>query len=115
MRKLATIRQIAEIREIPGADAIELAIIDGWQTVVKKSEFKAGQMVVFCEIDSWIPHDLAPFLSKGKEPREYQGIKGERLRSVKLRGVTSQGIIIRLDQVFKIAEVDGKSFIELPA
>lgn len=96
MRKLATIRKIADIREIPGADSIELAIIDGWQTVVKKSEFKAGEMVVFCEIDSWIPHDLAPFLSKGKEPREYQGTKGERLRSVKLRGHLSQGLVLPL-------------------
>ena len=42
MRKLATIRQISDIREIQGADAIELAIIDGWQTVVKKSEFEIG-------------------------------------------------------------------------
>lgn len=99
MRKLATIRQISDIREIQGADAIELAIIDGWQTVVKKSEFKAGEMVVFCEIDSWIPHDLAPFLSKGKEPREYQGIKGERLRSAKIRGQLSQGLVLPINGI----------------
>jgi hypothetical protein len=37
MRKLATIRTIAEIRPIENADAIELAIVDGWQAVVKNS------------------------------------------------------------------------------
>ena len=94
MRKLATIRQIDDIRAIDGADAIELAIIGGWQTVVKKGEFAAGEIVYFIEIDSWVPHDLAPFLSKGKEPREYQGIKGERLRTVKLRGQISQGLVL---------------------
>lgn len=51
---------------------------------------------MFVEIDAWIPHDLAPFLSKGKEPREYQGIKGERLRSAKIRGQISQGIVLPL-------------------
>lgn len=94
MRKLATIRQIDDIRAIDGADAIELAIIGGWQTVVKKGEFKLGDTVVFVEIDAWVPHTLAPFLSKGKAPREYQGIQGERLRTVKLRGQLSQGLVL---------------------
>jgi RNA ligase (TIGR02306 family) len=48
------------------------------------------------EIDSWVPTELAPFLSKGKEPREYEGIKGERLRTVKLRGQISQGLLLPL-------------------
>jgi RNA ligase (TIGR02306 family) len=94
MRKLATVRKISEIRPIDGADAIELAIIDGWQTVIKKNEYRAGDLAVYCEIDSWIPSTLAPFLSKGKEPREFNGIKGERLRTVKLRGALSQGLLL---------------------
>lgn len=93
-RKLATIRQIAELRPIPGADAIETAIIDGWTAVVKKGEFAKGELVVYCEIDSWIPHEIAPFLSKGNEPREYNGVKGERLRTMKLRGQLSQGLVL---------------------
>ena len=99
MRKLATIRQIDDIRAIDGADAIELAIIGGWQTVVKKGEFKPSQVVIFVEIDAWIPHSLAPFLSKGKEPREYKGIKGERLRTCKLRGALSQGLVLPVECV----------------
>jgi RNA ligase (TIGR02306 family) len=51
-------------------------------------------MAVYCEIDSWIPNTLAPFLSKGQEPREYNGVKGERLRTVKLRGQLSQGLLL---------------------
>lgn len=94
MRKMATIQIIRDITPIEGADAIVLAHINGWAAVVKKDEFSVGQYVVFCEIDSWVPHEIAPFLSKGKEPREYLGVKGERLRSVKLRGQLSQGLIL---------------------
>ena len=97
MRKMASIQIIRDITPIEGADAIVLAHINGWAAVVKKGEFSVGQYVVFCEIDSWVSHEIAPFLSKGKEPREYLGIKGERLRSVKLRGQLSQGLILPIN------------------
>jgi RNA ligase (TIGR02306 family) len=96
MRKLATIRKIDNIRPIVGADAIECAVVGGWTVVVKKDEFKVGDLAVYLEIDSWVPHNLAPFLSKGVEPREFNGVKGERLRTVKLRGQISQGLLLPL-------------------
>jgi RNA ligase (TIGR02306 family) len=61
---------------------------------VKKGEFAVGDLAVYLEIDSWVPTELAPFLSKGKEPREFEGIKGERLRTIKLRGQLSQGLLL---------------------
>lgn len=94
MRKLATVRKIDNILPIPGADAIECAVVGGWKVVVKKGEYQAGDLGIYCEIDSWIPHALAPFLSKGKDPREFEGVKGERLRTVKLRGQLSQGLLL---------------------
>jgi RNA ligase (TIGR02306 family) len=108
MRKMATIRKIDALNPIVGADAIEAATIGGWKVVVKKGEFEVGDRAVYCEIDSWIPTELAPFLSKGKEPREYEGIKGERLRTVKLRGQLSQGLLLNLDQVIP----ETNSFVE---
>jgi len=108
MRKLATIRKIDALRPIPDADAIECAVIGGWTAVVKKGEFAAGDLAVYCEIDSWIPHTMAPFLSKGKEPRVFDGIAGERLRTMKLRGQLSQGLLLPrytvLDKVYEIYE-----------
>lgn len=107
MRKLASIRRIDDIQPIPGADAIDVATIGGWNVVVKKGEFAVGQLVIYFEIDSWIPHELAPFLSKGQEPRTYEGVKGERLKTVKLRGQVSQGLILPLnDKVAGLAEGD---------
>lgn len=108
MRKLATIRTIDELRPIEGADAIEAAVVGGWTCVVKKGEYRVGDRAVYCEIDSWIPTELAPFLSKGKEPREFEGIKGERLRTIKLRGQLSQGLLLNLDQAIP----QTNSFIE---
>lgn len=98
MRKLASIRKIDYIRSIEGADAIECAVIGGWTVVVKKGEYKPGDLAVYLEIDSWVPTELAPFLSKGKEPREFEGVKGERLRTVKLRGQLSQGLLLPIPE-----------------
>lgn len=94
-RKLASIKPITHLKPIEGADAIECAIVDGgWPVVVKKGDYKVGDVAIYMEIDCWIPHELAPFLSKGQEPREYNGVKGERLRTVKLRGQISQGLLL---------------------
>ena len=97
-RKLATIRVISQLKPIKGADLIEVAVIDGWEVVIKKDEFNVGDLCVYFEIDSWIPHELAPFLSKGKEPREYKSIKGVRLKTIKLKGQISQGLVIPIPE-----------------
>jgi RNA ligase (TIGR02306 family) len=94
MRKLASIRRIDELKPIDGADAIECAVIGGWSVVVKKGEFTVGELAIYFEIDSWIPVELAPFLSKGKEPRVFEGVAGERLKTIKLRGQLSQGLLL---------------------
>lgn len=115
MRQMATIRKIKEIRPIENADAIEVAVVDGWKVVVKKNEFNVGDLAVYVEIDAWVPTELAPFLSRDKEPREYNGIEGERLRTVKLRGQISQGLLLSryvvLDKVGEIQE--GQNVSEL--
>jgi RNA ligase (TIGR02306 family) len=99
MRKMATIRKIDALRPIVGADAIECAIVGGWTCVVKKDEYTAGDLAVYCEIDSWIPHEVAPFLSRGNFPHVYNEVKGERLRTVKLRGQLSQGLLLPLSVI----------------
>lgn len=97
MRKLASIRKITDVRDIPDADLIQAYQVDGWWVVGKKGEFQIDDLVCYFEIDSWIPHEIAPFLSKGKEPREFEGVKGERLRTIKLKGQISQGLILPLN------------------
>ena len=94
-RSLASIQRIVEINTIEGADAIEVATVLGWKVVVKKGEFNIGDAVVYFEIDSFIPTKIASFLTKeGHEPKVFNGIQGERLRTIKLRGQISQGLIL---------------------
>lgn len=93
-RKLATIRQISEVKPIPGKDRIVSYRIDGWLVTDAKDKYQVGDLVVYLEPDSWVPADIAPFLSKGKEPREFEGIKGERLKTIRMGGVLSQGLLL---------------------
>lgn len=96
-RALATVRTIKSLTPIEGADRIELAKFTtcGWQCVVNKGLYSVGDMVVFCEVDSWIPNQLAPFLTKpGQYPKEYEGVPGQRLKSIKLKGTLSQGLVL---------------------
>lgn len=94
-RHLASIKRITKLEPIKDADLIELATVDeGWKTVVQKGKFTLGDLAVYFEIDSWVPHSIAPFLSKGKAPRVYNGVEGERLKTIRLKGTLSQGLAI---------------------
>jgi hypothetical protein len=50
--KLVSIQTITAIREIPGADRIEAATVLGYQTVIKKGEFRPGDLCVWHEPDT---------------------------------------------------------------
>lgn len=94
-RKLSSIRVINEINPIPEADAIERATVDGWNVVVKKGEFKPGDLCVYCEIDSFLPvKDEFEFLRKSSYRKMSDGTEGFRLKTIKLRGQVSQGLLL---------------------
>ena len=112
-RKLTTIRVINDLKPIPNADLIEVAVIDGWEVVIKKGEFNVNDLCVYFEIDSWIPTELAPFLSKGKEPREYRGVKGERLKTIKLKGQISQGLVLPLSILPELVDANQTDVTEM--
>jgi RNA ligase (TIGR02306 family) len=98
-RKLATIRRIREVKPIEGADLIEAVRVDNWWVVAKKGEYPVDMLAVFCEIDSFVPHALAPFLTKpGHFPKEFQGVQGERLKTIKLKGQLSQGLLLNITE-----------------
>lgn len=99
MRKLASIQKVLDVVPIEGADRICSYKIQGWNVVDSVGKYAVGDLVIYCEIDSFLPTEIAPFLSKGNEPREYEGIKGERLRTVRLRGTLSQGLILPLSTI----------------
>lgn len=99
MRKLASVRIIKEIKPIENADNLELAIIDGWQSVVKKGEFKPNDKIIYCEVDSFLPiREEFEFLRKCCY-KNVDGNEGFRIKTTKLRGTLSQGLVIPISLI----------------
>jgi RNA ligase (TIGR02306 family) len=97
-RKLATIRKIDTISPIEGADLIEVTSVGGWNVVTKRGEFKAGDLAVYFEIDSFLKEGNPAWqFLVDKSSRLFDGERGHVLRTVKLRGVYSQGLLLPLD------------------
>lgn len=96
-RKLASIQKIREILPIEGADSIEVAVVNSWKIVVKKGEFNSGDLCIYCEIDSFLPiREEFEFLRKSSYKKLPDGSEGFRLKTIKLRGQISQGLLLPL-------------------
>ena len=83
------IAKINEVKAIEGADNIELVIAGGWNAITKKGEFKEGDLTVIATTDAVIPEKLSEKMGVTSYLR-----KGGRVRTVKLRGVYSECLII---------------------
>lgn len=96
-RKLATVRRISALEPIPGADRIEVARVDGWNVVVRKGEFRVGQQVVYFEIDTCLPVNWPQFsFLKERGVKDTEEGPMHVLKTVRLKGVYSQGLILDL-------------------
>jgi RNA ligase (TIGR02306 family) len=92
-RKLASVVKIVDIQPITGADAIMVASVKGWKVVVKKDEYKVGDLAVYYEIDSFLPvRPQFEFLRKSSFKRMGSS-EGFRLKTIRLRGQISQGLL----------------------
>lgn len=83
------IAKINEVKAIEGADNIELVIAGGWNAITKKGEFKIGDETIIATTDAVIPEKLSEQMGVANYLR-----KGTRVRTVKLRGVYSECLII---------------------
>ena len=83
------VAKIREIKPIEGADNIELAVIEGWNSIIQKGKYEEGELVVVATVDAVIPQDLSDAINVTNYLR-----KGQRVRTVKLRGVYSECLII---------------------
>lgn len=98
--KLASLEIIKSIKPHPNADKLEIAQVLGWQTIVVKDQFKEGDKIIFVVIDTILPKaPWSEFLADKKDPE-----KPIRLRTIKLRGQYSQGLVLPL------SVLDGNSF-----
>lgn len=94
-RNIVSLKKIENLSPHPNADRLEIAKIGGWNIIVGKNCFSIGEEVIFFEIDAlipvsseWISEDLRKKLQNNKRDEYY------RLRTLKLRDLISQGLII---------------------
>lgn len=113
-RKLARLVVLDEVIAHPNADALDLVTIGGWRVVAQKGLYVTGDIACYFEVDSWIPTAIAPFLTKpDKEPKVYEGVQGERLRTIRLRGELSQGLLVPVKELPNGDAIAGLIFGEL--
>ncbi|CAB4125776.1 putative RNA ligase [uncultured Caudovirales phage] len=101
------IAKINEVRAIEGADNIELVIAGGWNAITKKGEFKEGSLTIIATTDAVIPEKLSEKMGVANYLR-----KGTRVRTVKLRGVYSECLIIPVIYIKASSIVEGKDLME---
>jgi RNA ligase (TIGR02306 family) len=85
---------VTEVKAIEGADNIELGVVGGWNAIVKKGEYTVGDYVVVATTDAVIPKEISDSIGVTNYLR-----KGQRVRTVKLRGVYSECLIIPFDSL----------------
>ena len=100
-RELAYVAKIEEIRPIPNYDRVEHARIGaGWWVIVKKDEFKVGDLCVYFEVDSKVPET---------EPFMFLEAKHFKVKTLKMCKVLSQGLIIHPSEFnFKRELIEGE-------
>jgi RNA ligase (TIGR02306 family) len=99
VRKLASVQLVTALRPHPDPEVerLELATVQGWQLVVAKGEVEVGQVIIYCEIDSRLPANavwLPPAVRKRVETQPEHKRDWFRVKSIRLRGQLSQGLIV---------------------
>ena len=84
----ATIQKIIDVKPVDNSDFLDVVIVLGWAVVTKRGDFKAGDYCVYIALDSIVPQ---------KPEFEFLRKDNFRIRTKKLRGQLSQGIIFPLD------------------
>ena len=88
------VARINEIKPIEGADKIELAVIGGWNCIVQKGHYVENDLTIVATTDAVIPQELSDAMNVTSYLR-----KGQRVRTVKLRGVYSECLLIPLKHI----------------
>lgn len=89
--------EIAKITDIiphPNADRLEIAKVKNWNVIVAKDGYTVGESIVYIHPDAQLNCEL-----EWVQPMvKFLGSRG-RVRTVKLRGVFSEGIALKLQEI----------------
>ena len=103
--KLASIERIDALERIHSADKILSASVLGWNVIVKKDEFKVGDYCIYIPIDTLVDPTYCAFkfLANKENPLEWV-----RIKTIKMKGVFSQGLTIAMHHLPKGCYIDGQ-------
>lgn len=94
-RVLARAVRIDDVKTHPNADSLDLALVGGWQCVIKRGEYQAGDLAIYIEVDSMVPMDNPIFeFLRGRNMVDRDGKEYSRIKTMKLRKELSQGLIV---------------------
>ena len=101
--------KVTDIKSIDGADNIELVVVNGWNCISKKGEYEVNQLAIIATTDAIIPQSLSDEIGVTNYLR-----KGGRVRTIKLRGVYSECLIIPLHDAMdpKLLSEEGKDLMD---
>ena len=99
IRELAYVVAIDEIRPIPNYDRVEHARVGGWWVIVKKDQFKVGDLAIYIEVDAKVP-EQEPFMFL--EPKHF------KVKTLKMCKVISQGLLMHPNDFgWNLGKADG--------
>lgn len=85
IRELAYVVTIDEVRPIPNYDKVEYARVGGWWVIVRKDQFKVGDLAIYIEVDARVPE---------KEPFMFLDKRDFKVKTLKMCKVISQGLLM---------------------
>jgi RNA ligase (TIGR02306 family) len=99
-RKLASVQTINSVEPVPNSDNLDVVGVLGWKCVTHRGDFKVGDPCVYFEIDSFLPIKPEFEFLRQKCYRNHPEIgEGFRLKTIKLRGQISQGLVMKPEDV----------------
>lgn len=108
-----TTEEIESVNSHPNADKLSIGKLKGlsFEFVIGLNQFSVGQKVLYIPIDSVLPPSLIEALNL---TGRLAGKDKNRLKSVKLRGVVSQGLVVPVEKLLP-EEMRSKSSEEITA
>jgi RNA ligase (TIGR02306 family) len=103
-RKLASVQVVKDVYHAENSDNLDVAVVNNWRAVVARDKFKAGDVVVFFETDAFLPVQPQYEFLRGSSFKKLtlpndEVIEGFRLKTVRLRGNISQGLVMPINEL----------------
>lgn len=95
----AKVIKVEDIKPHPNADSLEIVKIGGFTVCVRLGEFKLADLAIYIEPETIVPTDLPQFSFLKKDGKTQQ-----RIRVKKLRGIFSQGLLLKAPENAKVGD-----------